>query len=57
MTARSPPLVTVIAFPGLPPHPFWLSAARVGEYRRLLTLEEARADSVGVAPLVRIRAN
>src|SRR5258708_5148897 len=56
-TSRLPAPETEIASPPTPPHPFWLSAARVGVYRRLFTPPEAVAASLGVAPLVRIRAN
>src|SRR3979490_2052169 len=60
---RSPPSNSVplplieMALPDVPPQPAWLSAAMVGEYSWLLTLPEALPARLGVAPLVRIRAN
>src|SRR5579859_424518 len=56
-TARVPPPLTTTALPVAPPQPAWLSAVRVGAYRRLLTLPVADDPIVGMAPLVRMRAN
>ena len=46
-----------MAAPGTPPHPAGLSAAIVGENKRLPTPLEAVAASLGEAPVVRIRPN
>src|SRR5258708_32825495 len=54
---KMPPDVVEIALPGMPPHPAWLRAAIVGEYRRLFTPADAAAEIWGADPLVRMRAN
>src|SRR5260370_39109903 len=56
-TASVPPVVVVIALPAMPPHPAWLRAAIVGVYSRLFTPPEPVAESRGMVPLVRMRAN
>src|SRR4029079_2604244 len=57
MTTSVPEPLTVMALPGVPPQPAWLSAAMVGWYSRLLTWPAASAERRGEAPLVRMRAN
>src|SRR5216684_6169181 len=56
-TSRMPLPETEIATPGWPPHPPWFRAATAGAYSRLFTPPDATADSRGVVPLVRMRAN
>src|ERR1700693_160576 len=56
-TARVPPPVTDIALPGTPPHPPWSSAVIVGANSRLFTFAPAADPTLGVEPLVRMRAN
>ena len=56
-TLTEPTAATEIALPATPPHPAWLRAAIVGVYRRLFTPPEAVAESRGMVPLVRMRAN
>src|SRR6202171_5510463 len=52
-----PPPVTDTALPGTPPRPPWLSAVIVGAKRRLFTFALASDPTLGVAPLVKMRAN
>src|SRR6267378_6404250 len=56
-TPRVPAEVVEIAAPGTPPHPASLSAAMVGEKRRLSTLPVAVAEMFGGTPLLKMRAN